>query len=520
MKALSRRWHPMWQEVLKWTYPEKDMMFNLKAQIGSRMNKHIYDSSATDALEEFASIMAGLLVNPATPWFIWSTGNNQLDQRPKTSKWLQDVTRIILSKLSDSNFTEAITEQLVDLGSLGTAPMVVSKNADGKLVFETIPVFNVMITPGAKGVIKKYAIKYTYNYNQLVDEYGEDAFPTDFKKDIDEQKLQDKEWEVIHYIEPNDKTAYNQSNKRRKGVKFKFVSYHVLVDKKHILKESGYSSNPMAFPRFFTTSAESFGRSPLTRKLGDVKVLNKMVKADLLGTQIAITPPVQIQDSGMIRPLRLTPLAVNVTRRNAEIKPIFTGTRPDIANDKIVRMQQKLEKAFMLDKLRLVESDRMTAVEVSQRRDEQFRSIGTFLTRFSNEDLRIVIDRVFDLVSDEIPERPKELKDLKNIIPKYTSLVSKAQGAGEGESLLRAIQENGVLIEKDPNILDLIDGDKSLLNSLDRWNVDRNLIRLPEDVKGIREQRAKIQKEAQEAELANSQAQAAKTMGEANAAVG
>ena len=270
-------------------------------------------------------------------------------------------------------------------------------------------------------------------------------------------------------------------------------------------------------PRWTKTNEEKYGRSPAMKALSDIKMINATKKVTIQTAQLAGAPPLQIPDNGFLTPLDLKPFGRNFKRQGLkdEIKPIFTAGNINISLEFMEMIKQTIRSAFFLDKLNLVENDRMTATEVRQRRDEQLRLLGPILGRLSRELLKPIIDRVFGILERKkvFKDLPEEITDAKLDI-KYVSSIAQAQLTAQSENIVRAVQATGVIIEFQPEVMDNIDGDALLKHNIDIFNVDPSIIRKDDEVEAIRESRAQAEQQAANQEQLGAEADAINKVGQ------
>ena len=71
---------------------------------------------------------------------------------------------------------------------------------------------------------------------------------------------------------------------------------------------------------------------------------------------------------------------------------------PGLGLDILESIGEEIKEHFFINQLRIIEQDRMTATEIIQRRDEQFRSFGSILSRIFFEGLQPQLNRLFGMI--------------------------------------------------------------------------------------------------------------------------
>ena len=180
-------------------------------------------------------------------------------------------------------------------------------------------------------------------------------------------------------------------------------------------------------------------------------------------------------------------------------------------------LDEELKEGFFVNLLRIIESDRMTATEIVERKDENFRGFGSILSRFTREWLEPTVNRVFGIMQRKglIDDLPAELGKIKKLRVKFISPIARAQRAIEAQNFTRVLQNVAPIIELQPEIMDNIDGDAVLKKNMEIFGADFSLLRSSNDVKKMRQQRQKAQQEEVQREANSVDAGTAKTVSEA-----
>ena len=295
---------------------------------------------------------------------------------------------------------------------------------------------------------------------------------------------------------------------------------NILKDEYVILKVAGFEENPSIISRFYKLSGEMYGRGPSMYALPDVKTCDQMMKVWVEGAQLAINPPLQMPDEGVLLPVRFTPGGTNYYRADSKdrIEPIITGANPGVGHQVIEMIHENIQKAFYIDQLHLVESDRMTATEVMQRRDEQLRTLSPILGRLMYELHAPIIQRVFGIASRRglLPQIPQELQKAKLEV-RFTSQLAKAQESIEGDSAVRAIQTVSGFAQIDPSAMDIINFDEHVRYLYKSFGAPLHLLKTQKETDDVRAQKQKQQQQAQQAQLDQANSQSLKNVAQAKA---
>jgi hypothetical protein len=467
---------------------------------------------------ELTNALFNLLTPAHQKWAELTTGDDELDMNPEVAEFLQNSTKKVMNALSLSNYYMQVVEAIQDIVIFGTGPFRMEKDEKDLVRFYAHPPYQGWLYEDSRGVVDTYYREYLWTLRQIVQQWGPDEasrkelFAKDETGDLERmfKDKPEKKFRILHAIEPRQDLW---GIERAKGLSA-FSSAHILCAKDIQLNDpnEGFDLFSYAMPRFYKLSDELYGRSPAMDNYPDAQTSNSMKKVVLQGGQLAIAPPLQGPDNGLLRKIKMKPWAVNYKRPGSDkFENLFKASDPRIGVELLEMIKQDIKEGFFINQIRTIENDRMTATEIIQRRDEQFRTFGALLVRIDRELLGPVIDFTYAALEDEglLMDPPEILKDkLKNgrLQVKYNSLIAKAQQQADAENLTRAIQASAPAIEADPTCLDWIDADNILLRNMRKFGVDEGDIKKKNKVNKIRDSRAKAQEQVAANEDGESQA--------------
>ena len=516
LDAAAKNWVNHWDDVAKYIVPRKDNVYGNNVP-GDKKHQHLFDSTAINSNDELGAALSYLMSNPSTQWFEFTTGIPRLDKIDSVSRWLHDAAKITQRSLSDTNFYTAIQETYADTPSFGTGVLFQEEDENGDIYFTSFPIYEWRCRVDHKGDIVAAYRKYKLTVEAMADEFGTKNFNDSLKNML--QNTPDREMEIIHMIEPRKSVERIIKGKTRN--RLPYTSAHILVDTKTTLRIKGYGEFPASFPRFSRSSGEVYGRGPGMKALPDIKTLNQMEKTQLQSEQFRMAPPLQATENALLRPVNYKPFGVTFRKPGSDkLEPLFSpsavGAESGIGF--IERKERKVERHFFIPQLRTIENDRMTATEIIQRRDEQFRSLGAILIRLSRELLEPQINRHFALLwkKGAFPEAPAELAEIGGAFKiRYTSMIARAQIVGDAENFTRAISIAAPILEAQPETWDNIEGDEVLRGTMQDLGVNPSFIRKPNKRDSIRQARAQAQAEQADMMQAEQASNIMKNTGEA-----
>lgn len=510
LKSERWNWDTHWQEIGDYCIPRKDDVYNTKPT-GEKKYDKVFDSTAIHTVELLASALHGMLTNPATFFFELTTGDPILDKRDDVRGWFQDVVEKIHTILNNTNFQTEIHEVYMDLVTFGTAPMQIEEDKELKVRFLSHPIYQSYIAENNKGIVDELYRSFKWPLKKIIQEFGEDALEGIDSHKFDKERDANKEFTVVHAVFP--RAVYNN-----KGLpnKFKFASLHILEEHTHVLKESGFRDFPYVVPRWVKVNGEVYGRSPAMKALPDIKMLNAMMLVTIRAAQKVVDPPLMVPNDGVMLPIKTTPGGLNyVDRGGDEIRPLITGGRLDLSYEMMADTRRRIRDAFFVDQLQLQEGPQMTATEVLQRTEEKLRLLGPILGRQQFELLRPMFERIFKILlrNNEFGEPPEILQGQEFQI-QYSSQIAKSQRVSESQNLTRAISVIAPLVEYDPAIMDVFDGDEAARIAAEMFNVPQRMLRTQEKLNNIRSARSEAQQQLQERDDLAAQADVVQKLGQ------
>ncbi len=483
------------QEVADYMMPNKNTITTSRHP-GEKRNLQILDNTGLYCMELLAGQLHGLLTNPNSMWFEFTTGLGALDQRDDVKAFLQYAAKQTHNILNNSNFQTEVHELYLDEVGFGTAAMYIEEDEKDTVRFSTKFIGEYFIDEDAQGRVDQLYRSWKWNAYQLVQAFGAEKLS---KKVMDcYEKGKDDKFEVIHAVYPAAMVDINAKSP------FTYVSHYILPEQDHEVEVGGFREFPYVVPRWSKRTGEKYGSSPAMTALPEVKTLNKMSETMIIAAQKVVDPPMQLPDDGFILPIITSPGGLNFRRANtadARIEPLFNFSQVDFGYEAMKEKRLRIREAFFVDQLMLQQGPQMTATEVLQRTEEKMRLLGPMLGRQQTEFLRPLIDRVFAImlrrgVIDKTLV-PQVLAGRK-IDVKYSSLIAKSQRLAEAQNIMRTIESASAFIQMDQSVIDNFDGDAAIRVLAEVFGPPAQILRTVQVRDQIRDQRAQAQQAALE----------------------
>lgn len=492
LEADRRNWDSHWQEIAEVVFPRR-ADFTQKVTRGQRKGLRIVDSTAVIANELLGAGLHGMLTNPASKWFKLRITDPSLMENQEVVAWLEEIERRIYVALNapEAQFSSHIHELYLDMTAFGTGGMFIGEDPKtGELNFSTKHLKEIYLAEDMSGFIDTVYRKFEYTARQVIQRYGMGNCGDDVKKAYDTGKL-DTTFEVLHCVQP--RTDFVHGSKLRSDLPV--ASIYMLTKSKHILEDGGFEEMPYVAPRWAKVSGETYGRGPGVSCLPDIKMLQEMAKTILKAAQKIVDPPLQVPDDGALNPVKTIPGGLNFRRAGSDpITPLQTGGNIPIGLEMLEDVRRRIRQGFYIDQLQMQQGPQMTATEVIQRQEEKLRLMGPVLGRLQSELLGPMVTRVFGLLMrrGKFPPAPEILADAEYDI-EYVSPLAKAQKQTDANGLLRVFEIASPIIQMQPEIAQVINGEDTIRWLGDLFGVPTSLMKSSEEMEQLKQQQAEQQ---------------------------
>ena len=480
-------WESHWQELAWYCIPRR-ARFRSEWSPGAQLQQNLYDSTAIQSLNQFASGLHGVLTTPDQPWFSLILRNQpgQATAAQQSKQWLDEVGQRITQHLNapESGFVSAIFDAWLDLGAFGTAILYVEeRDGPSPLLCMHLPLHECYIAEGRDGRIDTVFRRANMPAEQVVEAWPE-AISNETRRVVRDEP--DKPISILHAVTP--------------GQEGKFESVYLELDTQHVLEVGEYRQLPYLVARWVRGGGEVYARSPAMEALPDMRMINDMARCTLRAAQKQVDPPLMVPDDGYVLPIRTSPGSILYRRAGAEpVQPLMAGGRVELGLDHIERAAEKIMRAFNVDLFRLADSPRMTATEVVYRREEKLRLLGPVVGRLQRELLGPLIERVYSILdrAGALPPLPEQL-DGEALAVRYDSPLAQAQMAARASGAEQLLGALGGLVQLDPSVVDVVDFDKALRLIAEARSAPAAMLRGEEEVAALRAQRAEQQQQHQQ----------------------
>lgn len=502
---------------------------------GSPINQHILDSTGVICARNLASgIMSGKS-SPSRPWFKLKIGRIDSTQTSPISLWLAECERLLRLIFHESNFYTSIATFYYDLVIFGTAVILIYEDFENVINCYNPCFGEYYIDIDGRYRPTIFYREFTQTISATVDEFGLENCSANVRAAYNDGQGANLTREIIiaHSIEPN-----NDGRAKRFGFSEKFAFRECYWEwggsaspqggaaaEPIFLRKKGYYEQPNVTARWDLVSNDAYGRSVAMDALGDQKQLQQETRRKAQAIDKMVNPPLVADIQLKNQPASVIPGGITyVSNFAATGKPGFTSVYDtkfpinDITED-LAEVRERLKKTFFNDLFQPLSQyetrSNVTAVEIDQRKAESLIMLGPVFERIDSEGLSEIIERVFAIAARAgiFPDPPKEIAGLSMDI-EFVSMLNTAQSAAEATGIERLFAMAGNLAGTDPAVMDNIDIDYGLDKYSSLLNNDPKIIRSPQQLMQIRQNRQAQQAAQQRAEMAEKMAAGAKTLSE------
>lgn len=503
LKGLRLPHEPVWRDCFDHSYPIRgDGLQGLNLTNAHDVQTRIarlVDSTLTDAARlQASSIMSG--ITPANSrWFGLDVGDVGDDER----RWLDDSAQILWENIHGANFDSAAYEGMIDEVCAGWFVMYIDQDRErGGFTFQLWPISSCYLAASREGMPIDIVYRcYQLTAEQAVAEFGQDNLSSDIVKAA-ETKPDDK-FEFVHAIQPRETYVVDA----RMAKNLPVGSYHIEVQSRRLVRESGYHEMPCVVPRWMTIPNSVYAIGPVSDALPDARTLNQVVRMELAAADLAIAGMWIAEDDGVLNPrtVKIGPRKVIVANSVDSMKPLMSGADFNVSFTKADQLRASIRKIMMADQLQPQDGPAMTATEVHVRVGLIRQLLGPVYGRLQAEYLQPLISRCFGIAyrAGVFQPAPQSLAG-RDFTIRYISPLARAQKLEEVTAIdqyvagCAAAAQVQAAAGEQPDALDNVDLDEATRVRGEALGVPSAVMRSPADVVSRREQRAQEQQAAQQ----------------------
>jgi len=444
-KAKKRKanWATLYEDAQEYVCPHRES-FNEGDNPGQEKTGQgkVFDSTAIDAVQKFASNLQSSLVPPMRKWIELKAGPQFKDNKEDMNKVLSDASDVLFSHLQNSNFDTQIAESFQDL-AIGTGALLVMKGTTtSPFRFINVPLSQLYVLEGPDGRPDTAYREWKLAARNIEQQWPDAKLP----KEIKEQVAEDPERliELIEEIYPDEVSLQTVSGKKKQGG----FRYSVVAKKgKHQIVSREQKSSPWIIFRWSTLPGEIYGRGPALIALPDVKTLNKTKELLLQSASISIFG-MWLGDSDSVvnlENIKFSPGTIipqdRLVNGSPALVPLNSSSDLNLAQIVIQDLQNSVRNMLFADPLGPIDLPVKSATEVSLRQQELAKRIGSAFGRLQFELIQPLVNRCLDILEELGLVDLAELRvDGTNLAIEHVSPLAQAQAEEETLAIMRYLE--------------------------------------------------------------------------------
>lgn len=503
-----------WDEVALRVMPAS-ATFTTHDEEGQPRSERAFDTTAITANERFAAFINDGITPRDQFWHGLAAEDDELRESQAVKEYFERLTKVLFAARyrPGANFTSQRQSNYLSLGAFGNYSLFIDEAIGEGIRYCAIPMREVFWSHNHQGQIDLQHRKFCIDARSAVKMFGDNC-PGSVRDDADKKPF--SKHEFVHCVRPNDELKPGAAGYRGMA----WASYYVYPKDKAVISRGGYRSFPYANGRFMLAPSETYARSPAMAAFPSIMTLNEQKKTVLRAGQKAVDPPLLLQEEGALEPFNMRSGAMNYGAVSADgtplVVPFNSGARVELGIELMGLEQRAVNDAFMVTLFSiLAEKPDMTATEVMARLQEKAQLLSPTTGRLEAEDMGPMIERELDILSraGALPPPPDELLELgAGYKVVYTSPLARARRAADALAITRTIEIAGAAAALDPAAALVVDVPASIREVAEINGMPAKLIRSPEDVEALQQQRQQQQALAAVAEGAPQIASAAKDL--------
>jgi hypothetical protein len=512
-KVARANWETLWQQIADRVLPQA-ADFTSKRTDGERRTSLMYDATAALAARNAVAAISTFCWPSNQTYQKLTTSDDSLNQSQRVKVAMDEWTkRLFAARYSPRAAFEAqMGEAALQFFVFGTGVLfiddnvhdVLAKRAQGfSLRYKSLHLAQTYLLENDSGVVDTLFRCWPWTLRQLNQRFP-GKLPEKLQKRL--QTHPDDKVDVVQCVMP--RTDYQRGQLGYRGMPW--ASCYFLPAEKHSLEEGGFRSWPFMVMRYMTSPGEIYGRSPAWLALSDIKVLNSQKRSILQAAQLVADPPLLLSEDGVLGAFSMAPGALNFggldPNGNQLVKPLITGADVRIGMEMMDKEREIISSAFLLDVFRaLVENPQMTATQALEIMQERATLMSPIIGRIESEGFSPGTERELDLLANanQLPPPPPEMIEAQGEYKiEYTSPARRAMRASEAIAITRTLEAVIPMAQADPSVLDVIDMQAAAREVAEINGVPAKILRDPDQIKAMAEDRANQQQMASLVEAA------------------
>ena len=417
------------QEAYKYVLPMRDTIRRKDTIVERGV---IYDSTAKNAIEKYATKLQNLLTPAWEEWLKLQPGSEVPEEESgRIQDILDKVAKIAFGHIHHSNFYTAEHESFLDLG-ISTGGLIVEENTRANepslINCRSIPLAEIIPENSSRGTIDTVWREFKPKVSEITQIWRDAVVPETLQQKAEANE--DYEVDVFEGVVFNENTS-------------DYTMYVIEKSTKTIMYEEQMDTSPFIIFRESVRPGDVLGFGRTLRILEDIKTLNKMAENALRADGIQSMPIFTAVDDGafnpynvVLQPGSIIPVSSNDTA-NPSLRPLDVSAGYSLSENRMEQLRVVINETFLANPYGSIQQTPVrSATEIAAREADLFQSTAAAFGRLQTEFLEKFMKRVIYILKSngKIPD----LKvDGKEVTVKFTSPFAKMQGSEKVKNTLQ-----------------------------------------------------------------------------------
>jgi len=416
-KMTFELWRDLHQEAMDYCTPQRET-FTVHSE-GERKNRFVFDSTAEEGVNQFASRIQGSLVPSWQQWMSLTAGDEiPENNQEEVDKALKETTDTFFSNLNHSNFDTEITPALHDL-SIGTGAILVEENdfnETSAFVFTNIPLAELSIEKPARGAIKSSWRDQKVQVGNIMQTWPDAELTRELKQMMEK--------DPTTQIDIRNGFLFNAETKKYN---------QIVLYKKTVLFTQEFNEKRLIVFRWSVTPNESYGRGPAISKLPDIRSANKTTELIIGNAALQMSGMYTGRSDGIFNPhtVRIAPGSIIPVASNDNSNPTIRDLTPSgnigVGEVMLEKFQNNIRKAFFSDPLGELTDPVRSATENILRNQEFLKNAGASIGRLKSELIEPLVAACIDILKER-GKIPDIKVDGREVTIRQESPLAKSEG--------------------------------------------------------------------------------------------
>ena len=428
-------WLDVLQQAYQYALPQREEFYGNQRE-GQKKNEEVFDSTAINGLQKYASRMQATLMPPWRKWAKLTPGQEiPEDEADAVKEGLEKATEVLFTAFNHSPLSTQAHEAILESGVSTGALLFQEGDANQPFDIVAVPLAQLVPEEGPNGTIET-----VYRQWEVPGRLIERQWPDAKLSATTQTSIQSKP-DTKHMI--IEGTIFNPKTKK--------YDYKVMIKKgMEMIVEREEDVSPWIVFRGSVMPGEILGRGPIMQALPDILTANKVVEFTLRRAAIDIGGIYTHVNDGSINPytIQLMPNSIipvgSNTTENPTLRRLDTGNGIDVSQIILSDLRENINDALFNNQLGPVEGPTKSATEISIRQQELVQTSGATFGRMQTELLEKLVKRGVHILQ-KLGKIPKFNVDGKEVTLRYESPLARAQDAEEIQNITRWIELGGAL---------------------------------------------------------------------------